>query len=409
MKSMSRSILLGLTALGAASVGGLAQAADWSHKFSAFGTLAVTHSSDDQADFVGSQAQVKGAGFSQDYDFGVDSKLGAQFDVGYGKQWSAVVQVLAERRYNDTYDPDLSLGFLKWKPGYGIDLRVGRLPYSSYLVSDYRKIGYSQTWLRPPLELYYLSGNRVDGGDITWRTSLGSVALKTQLAVGRNHERLAVGEFTSRDLYAFNVTADIGSLTLRGSYLTIQSFSVISPQLDGLYAGIRYGLPANALYLGSPAIPGNPAEADRFSMTDVSTNYSTIGLNYDPGSWFVIAEMGRISAIGFTGLTYEGYLTGGARIKQFTPYATIAKVKTSTLPTSTNPLAAITIAQSNQKDQDSFSLGVRWDFYKNLALKAQVDHVSHAEGSHGTLINLQPGFVPGGSYNVFSASLDFVL
>jgi hypothetical protein len=58
--------------------------------------------------------------------------------------------------------------------------------------------------------------------------------------------------------------------------------------------------------------------------------------------------------------------------------------------------------------QQTMSAGVRWDFAKNFAFKAQYDHIDLDDGSMGQLANYQPGFVPGGKVNVFAVSVDFV-
>jgi hypothetical protein len=53
-------------------------------------------------------------------------------------------------------------------------------------------------------------------------------------------------------------------------------------------------------------------------------------------------------------------------------------------------------------------MGVRWDFMKDVDCKLQVDHTRNGAGSPGILLDLQPGFRPGGTVNLISASLDFV-
>jgi hypothetical protein len=58
--------------------------------------------------------------------------------------------------------------------------------------------------------------------------------------------------------------------------------------------------------------------------------------------------------------------------------------------------------------QRTISVGTRWDFMKNAAFKVQYDHTRIGAGSPGTLINIQPGFAPGGTVNLFSATIDFV-
>jgi len=54
------------------------------------------------------------------------------------------------------------------------------------------------------------------------------------------------------------------------------------------------------------------------------------------------------------------------------------------------------------------TLGCRWDFMKNTDLKLQYEHISLDPGSSGLLINLQPGYRTGSSFNVISATVDWV-
>jgi len=58
--------------------------------------------------------------------------------------------------------------------------------------------------------------------------------------------------------------------------------------------------------------------------------------------------------------------------------------------------------------QHTISIGTRWDFAKNAALKVQYDHVDLDAGSTGTFGNIQPGFQPGSRVGIFSAVVDFV-
>ena len=58
--------------------------------------------------------------------------------------------------------------------------------------------------------------------------------------------------------------------------------------------------------------------------------------------------------------------------------------------------------------QKTISVGLRWDFMKDLDLKLQADHTRLGADSFGTLINVQPGLRPGGTVNLFSAVVDFV-
>ena len=59
--------------------------------------------------------------------------------------------------------------------------------------------------------------------------------------------------------------------------------------------------------------------------------------------------------------------------------------------------------------QKTISMGMRWDLMRNVDLKLQCDHTRLGAGSAGTLINQQPDFQQGGTVNLFSATMDFVL
>jgi hypothetical protein len=70
--------------------------------------------------------------------------------------------------------------------------------------------------------------------------------------------------------------------------------------------------------------------------------------------------------------------------------------------------AALNGLLASSPTQGTVSIGVRWDFMKNLDLKLQLDHSRPGAGSAGNLGNLQPGFRPGGSYNLVSIAADIV-
>jgi hypothetical protein len=58
--------------------------------------------------------------------------------------------------------------------------------------------------------------------------------------------------------------------------------------------------------------------------------------------------------------------------------------------------------------QSTVSAGARWDFWKNLDFKLQLDHIRLGAGSTGTLINVQPNAHMGDTVDVISATVDFV-
>jgi hypothetical protein len=387
------------------AIGAMAQS-DSAFKFSGFGTLGVLHSSEKNADFTGILGQPNGAGFTHSVDFGSDSKLGVQLDTRFSESFSAVVQVISEHRYDNTYTPYLNLAFLKYQVTPDLTLRAGRVPYSAYLISDYLKVGFAQPWVRPPSEVYQVNPvTHLDGGDLRWQHSFGSVVLSANAFTGSDSEKIAAygeeGKLSVKNSLGASISAHQGSATYRVFYLQTK-LSLDVPALDGPtgpFALLRT-LPA--------AYGGNPALADQYQIKDKQTTYLSVGFSYDPGDWFLMTEVTKLAGeLDMSPGTTFGYLTGGTRLEAWTPYLTIAKKKVDGTTSNVNPIINA-ILQGSISDQSSVSAGLRWDFRKNMDLKVQLDRITNGANSSGLLVNPQPAFKKGESYNLISASLDFV-
>lgn len=408
-----------VTALGLAAVGALAQS-DSAFKFSGFGSLAATQSSEKNADFISNFSQPNGPGFTRGTDFGVDSRLGAQVNVQMGEGFSAVVQAVSERRYNDTYDPYLSMAHLKFRALPGLSFRAGRVPFTAYLISDYQKVGYSLPWVRPPVAVYQFNPLVfVDGVDLLWQANAGEVALSGQVVGGSSLAKgpgaSGTAQFKGKDIGAASVTANYGSATFRVFYLqmkgTYEDSSLDGPA--GAYGMLRYsglvptGLPAPY----PPYVPNpyySPVLADQYQLRNDKITYLSVGFNYDPGDWFVMAEGARNAGdVNQLAHATAGYITAGYRFGAWTPYVTASWRKTDSPTTNANPIVGAIIAGTNSA-QSGISGGLRWDFYKNMALKAQLDRLTNADNTRGGLVNLQPAFKKGESYNITTIALDFV-
>ena len=170
--------------------------------------------------------------------------------------------------------------------------------------------------------------------------------------------------------------------------------------------------------------PQGSALTDEYSVNDRAVNFRGVGFDYDPGSWFAMGEWGRLDTTSILGDTTGWYLSAGYRYDKFTPYALYGDSNSSSnrTPGSLNPaglpptLAATIGLLNGALDeirealpvQDTISLGLRWDLMNNLDLKLQFDHMRLGAGSAGTLRNLQPGFEPGSTVNIFTSTIDFV-
>ena len=380
-------------------------------KLSGFGTLGVAHASERQADYTTSVLKKSGAGATRAWSADVDSRFGAQLDLDLGRHWSAVVQVVSEQRLDNTYRPRVEWANVKYQLTPELALRVGRIALPMFLTADYRKVGYAYPWVRPPVEGYgSLPISSSDGVDATLHWDLGPVRNASQLLYGHDKVDVPAPLFAyGRRLAGFSNTSDWGNLNVRVNMIRAEITTNAGNTLfDALDA---FGEPGRAL-------------TRRYALDHKRASMLNIGVNYDPGRWFVMAEAGRTSTRSLLGKTYYAYLSGGWRWHAFTPYATWSRVRaagsasedglaTDGLP----PALAAQVAAVNgglnkllatATQQTSIAAGVRWDLVTNAALKLQFDRVRPVDGSRGTLINPTPDFRSDRPFNVASVALDFV-
>lgn len=147
----------------------------------------VIHSSDDKADFTATSFQPNGAGFSRSWSASVDSLIGGQVTANVTPQVSAVVQLIVQQNYNNTYWPHVEWANIKYQITPDLDVRIGRIVQPTFMLSDSRKVGYVNPWVRPPTELYSLNPiTNLDGADASYRLHLGNLTSTLQGNYGRN-------------------------------------------------------------------------------------------------------------------------------------------------------------------------------------------------------------------------------
>jgi hypothetical protein len=396
-----------------------------------YATLGVVHSDEENADFTAHvQTQSEGAGASDEFSFDIDSKFGVQLDINITPRLSGVLQLISEANDNNSwngevnkdYQPSLEWANLSYRVTDDLTLRGGRIVLPFLMVSEYRKVGYANHWLRPPVEVYgLLPFSSSDGGDISYRSSIGNAI---------NTARVHYGVQTLRTVFkaqvkatGINDTLEIGALSLRGAFMQLE-FSTpgdgFAPLIDA-FTGIASALPGG-IGLNAAAEAArlentyDPAQGQRVKFTDLA-------VSYDPGPWFAMAEVVRTRSGGFLGNIDSGYVSAGIRWNTLTPYATYAAVDTEARNERGIPLTGlppqlrgiggvingiVTGLANRNSTQHTLSLGLRWDVVSNFALKAQFDHVDLGAGSGGLLRNEEPDLNLGSSVNVIGVAVDYV-
>jgi hypothetical protein len=381
-----------------------------SWKFSGFGTLGAVHASVRDADFTSTVLRANGPGRSERWSPDVDSRLGAQLDVSLGR-WSGVVQLVSEQTLERNYRPQVEWANIKYQATPDLALRVGRIALPVFLAADYRKVGYTMPWIRPPAEVYGgLPISSSDGVDATWRWGAGATRHATQAFFGRTDTHL----YDDRRLKAHGIAGlshsiEHGPLSAR---LSVLSGHLTTDIGNDVFAALRQFGPQGVALAGRYAI-----EHKRVSM-------ASAGFSYDPGQWFVTAELGHSQTRSLLGQTTKMYTGAGYRFDSLTPYVGFAKVRAhgatsdpglplAAVPAPLRPTAAmlnnaVNLYLATIPVQTTLSTGLRWDLATDAALKLQYDRLRPGDGSRGTLINTPSSFRFGQTVHVASVALDFV-
>ncbi|MBC7991949.1 MAG: hypothetical protein H7Z15_01725 [Rhizobacter sp.] len=369
----------------------------WS--FSGFGTVAAVNSTEDKADFTGSVFQANGAGFTRATSTTPDSKLGGQVNAVFNSQFSAVLQVVSQYQHDSSYTPQVEWLNVKYKPTSDLTLRLGRIALPAYLMSESRLVGYAHMWVRPPQEVYgVLPLTSNDGIDISYHSQIGEAQNTVQAYYGTNKVKIAGGGTAeAKPSWGINDTVEAGSWTLRAAYTSLKE-NLDIPGLAPLYGGMT------AL--------GETDMLEKYSPKDMNTSALALGVNYDPGQWFFMSEFVDYKGDGILTDSKSWYVAGGYRIGKFTPYViharTKADVEEETNGGFLNGGINSTLYSANAT-QKTTSVGVRFDAFKNVAIKAQYDRLTTGEKSNGRLkVPTGSPYVPGSSADIVTVAVDFV-
>ncbi|WEN14770.1 hypothetical protein PY254_16280 [Rhodanobacter sp. AS-Z3] len=395
VKNLAAVLALSLATASAAYADG------FSYRFSGFGTVGYA-ATDTNDVMLTNPGQIDGA--RKGGSALVDSRLGGQLDFTFTPALSATVQGLARQDQKGDFAPVLEWAFLRYKVSNSVAVRIGRLGFPTYLVSDYRYVGYANPWVRAPLEVYKLAPvDNYEGADITWSHDVGQGFLTLQALAGHISNPAADangGRLKVNQLVGGYVTYEIGNLRLRGG-VSSGKVSYWTNNTNALFGGLQQ--------------VGLVDVRNLFNADNSHTTFSSLGFNYDAGNILATGEYAKLhSSARLLGDSAGWYGTFGYRLSKVMPYVTwagqskqsdLGKYSIPSIP-QLAPLAAGVHGLAASSSQHTVSLGVKIDVHSNVALKFQADHVQPSAGG-GLFSDVRAGY-HGQSVNVYSAVVDFI-
>lgn len=358
--------------------------ADVQYKFSGFGTLGGVVTNNDETGFRTSVEQFKGA--NKHLNMGVDSKLAVQGSAVFNNSFTLTAQVLGARKESNDFDIGFEWLFLQYTGIEGLDLKGGRVVMPAFLASDSRLVGYATPWLRvSPLVYAMMPLSHVDGGQATYRRSVGPAVASVQLTAGG-----ASGPALTTSSLAPGVTGATINKSESGRILGLNAalewgdWTFRLSQIKD-----RTGLDSSLVMNGVPvSVPGVLQFDDKFQE---------IGLQYDDGKVVVMAE--RVKRSTKNVQVNDGtawYVAGGYRFGSVMPYVMLSEYEQTNTYRST----------SNPPKSKGLAVGARYDFASNLALKAE--WAQYKNNSNYIFTDAVSASVADKKINVMSVALDFI-
>lgn len=313
-----------------------------------------------------------------------DSRFGIQLNGALTNQWEFSAQVLARHQLSSNPEDYIRFLFARYHVNNEWQISLGRQALDLFFLSDHRDVGYSYDWVRPPTEFYgFTPYDSFDGFKVTrewgsfdsswrWNISVGNTKSKFESgATVREEENELV---TAAPIYGTELSWRSNKWHLRANVALINFKQEVDNEesLRALMEQIN------------PIWPDFERVIDDF-VADTVLRYAAIGASWESDGWKIQSELSLLDAnfVNFNG--ERAYFHVARRYQNWQPFVTLGYAHDSNnnryrppLPdTGLIPLFNDIIEEvmSFKHNQQSVTLGVRWDFARQKALKFQCDRV----------------------------------
>ncbi|WOT04563.1 hypothetical protein [Shewanella youngdeokensis] len=349
-------------------------------RLSGFGSVGVGISNND-AGF---------AGYEDKIDFKQDTLIGLQFDFNINDKAKVTTQLVADGRYD--FEPTIEVAYLS----YDLDtftVRGGKMRTQLYMYSDYLDVGYAYPMIRPPLEIYEnIIISNYTGFDLLIPFTIGETTLQLQPFAGVTQVEERHSSFGSEGDATYGIKIEIEDLIGMTAHWYVADWTF------------------RAAYSQGEVAETGVAQMD-FYVANKTSQFSSAGMQYNNGQLLFNAEAMSMTLDGpypdHRGLS----ALLGYQLDSFMPYVSISNTQT------TDDEDRIGAGVKQSSERMTYSIGNRWDFAKNMALKVDVTYSDFKDtyGGLGSNIDYQiidGNLLPVGTLLddtiVYSMSIDFV-
>lgn len=283
------------------------------------------------------------------WQFDQESLLGVQLKKEFSPTLSATAQlVMRAHNPNKGSRPTVDWAYVTWQPVADSPwtFQAGKFRIPLYYYSDYLYIGYAYPWVRPAPDVYGWPIYSYHGANASYRTQLGNSNWAATFHAW-------AGGYTQKDdaydtlIYYTTTTNESWKNILGGS------LAANNGVFDVRFMYMRY---KDTLWQDLP-------DGSRNTLIDRQpTKIMGVSVNMDYKNWLIKSEVDRYEQVdpskGLNGIYKYALFGVGYQYGAWTPMLTMSRYRTVMEPI---------------EGRNSRYISMRWDFRRNMALKAQYD------------------------------------
>jgi hypothetical protein len=283
------------------------------------------------------------------FQFDQESLVGLQFKKDFSPTFSGTAQLISRANNpNRGSRPTVDWAYFTWTPSTtsAWTFQAGKLRIPLYYYSDYLYIGYAYPWVRPAPDVYGWPIFAYNGANVSYRTQLG----ESDWALTAH---AFTGSYTQRN--------DAYDTLIYYTTPTNESWQKIIGGVLSANNGI-FDVRALLMRYHDNTWQDNPDGSRLTLVEDQATKIVGLSANMDYKHWLIKSEIDRFEQVNpgkGINFVYKYALLGiGYQWGKWTPSYTFSRYTTVTAPV---------------EGRSTRYLSLRWDFYKNTALKVQYD------------------------------------
>jgi len=327
-------------------------------------------------------------GYQDKISFSEESLFAIQVSGDINDKMTATGQIVA--RADNDYKAEFEWAYITYAANDNLSISAGRLRLPLFKYSASLDVGYSYHWVNAPKSVYDVPFNNIEGLRVDYSNYSGDWEYNLQFAAGNYYTETEEFSLEGEDVLAITAEAQNEGFKVRAVAGRNKSTFIV-PALEPVFAGIEPFISAELL--------------QDLRHKDSTGIFLGLGLEYDAYDWFISSEVTSIdSESSFLQEDIAYYVTAGMRLGKFTPSLTYEAKESddtmkfadqvSQLPASLQGAIAV-LGDVFADDEETLTLGLRYDMDTNVALKGDISkHSDNLNKSNdATLIRVGVNYV----------------